>query len=264
VTSGPDSGVSDDAVMRFAAARKLWPRWIDVPQAHRPLTIDAGYAVQAGVHAFLVGQGDRLVGYKVGSTSAIGQAALGLSEPIYAGLFESTRANSLREAITRPFAAPSIECEIAFLLAEDIDATRAGAGRLLSSVASCHLACEIIDNRYGAPLDVGIPTLLGDDFFHAGFVLGPANADWRSLDLERLHARVSLDGTEFRGKTAEVLAAPAALAWLVEAIIRRGGRLNAGDLVLTGAIVPPVRFRKPPQDLALRVEGFAPLVLDAP
>lgn len=246
-----------EAVASFLAARSKRPPWTGVPEAHRPATVEEGYRLQAMVHEALGGP----IGYKVGSTSAAGQRAFGLNEPVYAGLFEDDRASSLRDGLGSGLVAPSVECEIAFVLGDDVDPAAASPERLRESIASCHAACEIIDNRYGDPLSVGVPSLLVDDFFHARFVLGPANPAWREFDLARLGAEVRLDGTSHRGNAADVLSATEALRWLAEKLGRSGRGLKAGDIVLTGAIVPPIPVAAPPASLSLRIEGFEPLIL---
>jgi len=46
---------------------------------------------------------------------------------------------------------------------------------LCRAIGSAHLACEIVDNRYGKPLEGGIPTILTDDFFHSTFAAHAAS-----------------------------------------------------------------------------------------
>jgi 2-keto-4-pentenoate hydratase len=246
------------AIESYLLARSRRPSWTGVPDAHRPGTTDEGYRLQALVHHALGGP----IGYKVGSTSAAGQQAFGLSEPVYGGLFEENRTSSLREGLAGPRVEPSVECEIAFVLGENID-PKAPPERLRESVASCHAACEIIDNRYGDPLSVGVPTLLADDFFHARFLLGAANGSWRDLDLARLDAEVLLDGERHAGNSAGVLGAIDSLKWLAGKLAQNGRSLKAGDIVLTGSIVPPVPVHRHPITLELRIEGFEPLTLGA-
>jgi 2-keto-4-pentenoate hydratase len=249
------------AVASFLEARAHRPRWTGVPDAHRPASIDDAYRVLRAVHEQIEARGDRRVGYKIGSVSAAGQQLYGLAEPVYAGMFESGRFASIFEALSAPLVTPMVECEIAFVLAEGIGPTWSAADGL-DAIARCHIACEIIDNRYGEPLSVGVPSLLADDFFHVGFVLGPENPDWKRLALGRLDAEVEVDGEHFRANSAEVLSATDALAWLADKLAQAGRSLEAGDIVLTGAIVPPVPIRSPPpQALSFSIEGFPPMDL---
>ncbi len=251
---------SDEAIERFVRIRRDRPAWPGVPDGLRPSSIEDGYALQAAVHERLAASGDRRAGYKIGATTPRGQQRFGISQPVYAGIFDGTRSASLAEGLSRPLVAPAVEIEMALVLARSIDPN--APGDPLDAVASYQLSCEIIDERYGDnPLAAGVPSLLADDFFNAGFVLGPANPSWRRLDLRRLPATVTRDGEAFAGNTADVLPAPDSLAWLVRSLASRGRRLEAGDIVLTGSIIPPIPVRMPLEVLSLEVEGFVPLTL---
>ncbi len=253
------SPVHPEAVRHFVAARAQRPDWPAVPAHLRPATVDDGYALQAAVHAALAAAGIARVGYKVGSTSPSGQRSFGLDEPAYAGLFADGRHASLRAALTQPMRAPSVECEIALVLGRDLSGAAVSREEAAAAVATCHLGCEVIDNRYGAPLEHGVPSLLADDFFNAGFVLGEAEDGWTPDALRGRAAEVVVDGRRFAGNTSDVLDAVDALRWLAGKLAARGLGLRAGEIVFTGAVVPPVAIAAPPTDLALRIEGFRPL-----
>ena len=87
--------VQEESVRAFVQARGRQPQWPGIQEPLRPRTIEDGYRLQAAVHARLAAAGDLQVGWKVGSTSASGQLAFGLREPVYAGLFASGRSASL-------------------------------------------------------------------------------------------------------------------------------------------------------------------------
>jgi 2-keto-4-pentenoate hydratase len=261
--AGVKSTASDAATASLIAARGVRPDWCEVPVAHRPTSISGGYLLQGAVHRYLTEAGIRRLGYKIGSTSKPGQTAFGLDEPIYGGIFEDTRAGTLREAVSRRHNDPALECEVAFLLSHDLDGRQGpiDVRTILAAIESCHLACEIIDHRYRDALALGVPTLLADDFFHAGFVLGPANSRWHELDLSDLSATIEIDGAIIIGHSQDVLDPISALRWLVEALARHGELLRAGNIVLTGSIVTPTRVRLPVRTVSLSISGFEPLQL---
>jgi 2-keto-4-pentenoate hydratase len=124
-------------------------------------------------------------------------------------LFASGRSPSLADALSRPLTCPSLECEIAVVLRRDLD----GAGPDLSAasisdaIGACHIACEIINNRYGDPTAVGVSSLIADDFFQAGFVLGPENTAWRMPDLAAAAGFIDIDGEHRTGSARDVLSA---------------------------------------------------------
>jgi 2-keto-4-pentenoate hydratase len=253
--------VSSDIVDSFLHARSERPYWRPVPTEQRPSTIEEGYRVQRAVHEVLDASGNRLVGYKVGATSIAGQKAFGLNEPTYAGMFAQGQSPDLASALPANLIAPSIECEVAFRLRSDIDVKSGDFSpeKIIEAIGGCYIACEVVDNRYGNPMEVGVPCLLADDFFHVGFVLGEARDDWRSVDFTNLNASIVIDGTVYRGHSSDVLDALTSLSWLSQKLCQAGYPLRAGDVVLTGTIVPPTRITLPVRSVILSIDGFAQL-----
>lgn len=239
---------AEDRIKTFIAARGRRPSWPDITPDRRPQTIAEGYQLQNAIHQRIGGR----VGYKVGSTSVAGQRVFGLQEPVYAGLFAADRSADLGQALARPYRSPSLECEIAFVLSGDLDAAHLSKTDVAGAIGACHIACEIIDDRYGDPAAVGVPSLIADDFFQAGFVLGPANPDWQHQALHQVHASITINGHRSDGAAADVLDAYASLTWL----LKKRGHLAAGEIVLTGAIVGPVSIALPAKDVELAVTGF--------
>jgi 2-keto-4-pentenoate hydratase len=158
---------------------------------------------------------------------------------------------------------PGLECEVAVRLSATLDArqTHLDPDTVRAAIGSCHLACEIIDFRYGDAMALGVPTLIADDFFHAGFVLGPPNPDWHRLDLADLSAAIEIDGNAIPGHSRDVLDPITSLQWLATALAREGRGLQAGEIVLTGTIVTPTRIRLPARSVALSISGFEPMLL---
>jgi 2-keto-4-pentenoate hydratase len=255
--------MDQENVDAFVRARRLRPAWPGIDDRLRPTSIAEGYRLQDAVHARLAAAGDARVGWKVGSTSASGQRGFGLSEPVYAGLFASGRSTSLTEALSRPLTRPSVECEIGVVLRNDID----GADPALSitsvtdAIGACHIACEIIDSRYDDPASVGVPSLIADDFFQVGFVMGAENPDWRVQDLTIAEGFIEIDGQRWNGSVRDVMTAFDSLLWLARALARGRLSLHAGDIVLTGTLVPPKPVPLPARAVSMGISGFAPLLL---
>ena len=107
---------------------------------------------------------------------------------------------------------------------------------------------EIVENRYGDFTKIGTPTLIADQVFHAGGVLGAPAADWRTLDLGATRGRMTVDG-EVRGEGvgADLLGHPfEALAWLASSGCAAAfGGLRAGQVVFLGSVTPPIWLEKP-------------------
>jgi 2-keto-4-pentenoate hydratase len=137
-----------------------------------------------------------------------------------------------------------VECEIAVRLARDL--VPAGAAFTPDSVAGsieCYLpAIEIVDDRYLKWETLGAPTLIADDFFAAGIVLGTPVAASSIADLLQVKGRALINGREAgRGTGADVLGHPHnALAWLANHLASQGSGLRAGQVVMTGSLVKTI------------------------
>jgi 2-keto-4-pentenoate hydratase len=91
-------------------------------------------------------------------------------------------------------------------------------------------AIEIVDDRYADWQTLGAPTLVADDFFAAGCVLGEQVARSAAPDLLDIVGRAVINGVEDgRGTGADVLGHPHhALAWLANHLAADGKALRAG------------------------------------
>ena len=106
----------------------------------------------------------------------------------------------------------------------------------MEAIEAYHPAIEIVDDRYEKWETMGAPTLIADDFFAAGCVLGKAVARTKAPDLLTVIGRALINGEEAgRGTGADVLGHPHnALAWLANHLADEGKGLHAGQIVLTG------------------------------
>jgi 2-oxo-3-hexenedioate decarboxylase/2-keto-4-pentenoate hydratase len=86
---------------------------------------------------------------------------------------------------------------------------------------------------------LGAPTLVADDFFAAGCVLGNPVTRSASPDLLTVVGRARINGDEVgQGTGADVLGHPHhALAWLANHLAANDKSLRAGEIVLTGSLV---------------------------
>ena len=98
-------------------------------------------------------------------------------------------------------------------------------------------AFEIVDDRRADYKLLEIATLIADNAWNAGIVLGEWKTSWPALDAAR--GVVMLNGVEVdAGHGRDVLGHPfEPLVWLAERLAHEGTGLKAGDVVLTGSLV---------------------------
>jgi 2-keto-4-pentenoate hydratase len=228
----------------IAAARRNRTPLAPLPANVAPANEDEGYRIQRALHDLLLPQAGAMVGYKIGCTSAVMQQYMNITHPCAGGVFAKGVHDSGAELKAADYVRVGVECEIAVRLARDLAPTEAPftAEWMAEAIEAYHPAIEIVDDRYEKWETMGAPTLIADDFFAAGCVLGEAVARANAPDLREIVGRALVNGEEAgRGTGADVLGDPhIALAWLANHLAAEGRGLHAGQIVLTGSLVKTV------------------------
>ena len=202
--------------------------------------IDAAYAVQREyVRLQRQSRGAAPIGYKVGLTSPRMQAMCGIDSPI-AGVVLADRVRQSGARIrASDYGRLGLEFEIAVRLGRDLG----GYGRpvALSDVArAIEAVCpamELVDDRACDYATLDVFSLVADNSWNAGIVLGEFQSRWS--DLAEIEGLISVDGAVVdRGFGREVLSHPLhSVAWLAEHLAKTADVLRAGDIVMTGNLV---------------------------
>ncbi len=200
------------------------------------LTLEQAYALQRQLEQVLVGRGERVVGWKVGFTTAALQERHGLSEPVLGFLLGSGVFGAGDAVPMSRFVALGVEVEVAFLLRSDLAGPGVTVASALLAVEGAMPALELIDFRLrGTPRGVDV---IADGVYTNAIVLGRPLTPVAGVDLALEGVVYEQDGQIVATHTAaEVMGNPlASLAWAANHLGRTGRSLRAGDVVLTGSI----------------------------
>ncbi len=255
-----------------AAARLIEQRLSLVPitplgAGLSPQSIADGYAIQAALHPLLVNAGmGEMVGHKIGCTTPVMQAFVNINHPCAGRIFSRTVMRDHGVVPRHGFVKLGIECEIVVRLGRDLppQATPYTRESVADAVEEIMPGIELVDERYQDFNALGVPTLVADDFFNAGCVLGKARRDWRSLDLGALVGRTWINDVEVaRGRGADVLGHPFnSLAWLANAQHEYGlPGLKAGEFVMLGSLVQ-TQWLKAGDKVRIAIEALGEVTLD--
>jgi 2-keto-4-pentenoate hydratase len=226
--------------------------------------LDEAYAVQHAYVARLARRhGTRIAGYKVGLTSARMQAMCGIESPI-AGVVLADRLHQSGARIRRAdYGRLGIECEIGVRLGRDLPTQHApfDFAAVAAAVDAVCPAIEIVDDRGADYRTLEMRSLVADNSWNAGVVLGAFRTAWP--DLDGVIGTLALNGIEVdRGRGADVLGHPfASLRWLANHLALHGTGLRAGDIVATGSLVT-TRFPTMPESYRFEVGGLGFVALD--
>jgi 2-keto-4-pentenoate hydratase len=229
------------AAQAIASARRSHAPLPALPPGIAPRDEAEGYLVQRALHDLMLPVNGALAGYKIGCTSTVMQRYLEIPHPCSGGVFERRIHANGAMLPASDYLRVGVECEIAVRLAADLPPAGAPftAATVATAIGAYHPAIEIVDDRYVTWETMGAATLVADDFFAAGCVLGAPIARAAAADLLSVQGRAIINGVEAgRGSGADVLGHPHnALAWLANHLAAEGRGLHAGQIVLTGSLV---------------------------
>lgn len=203
------------------------------------LTIDDAYAISLAGLELRKADGERVVGKKIGVTSKVVQDMLGVHQPDFGFLTDRMWIDGDIDIAREGLIQPRAEAEIAFILKSDLNGPGVSAQDVLAATESIAPCFEIVDSRI-ANWDIGIIDTVADNASCGVFVLGDARADPRDFDLPALHVTVTKNGEPLsEGYGSAVQGSPLqAVAWLANTLGAYGVTLDAGDVILSGSLVP--------------------------
>jgi len=211
-----------------------------LPAELYPANLDEAYAIR---HAFQEIEERRgrgaVAGYKIGLTTPVMQKLCGVGEPCYGAIFAREVHHRRAELAAADYCRLGVETEIAFRLGADLP-QGGDPGEIAAAVESCMAAIELIEDLHYDYRRLDAAAMVAGNVWNAGVVLGTPVTDWRTRDLARAAARLSINGQEIgSGNGSDVMGHPLnALAWLAEKLAAVETPLRRGMIVMTGSMVP--------------------------
>ena len=208
--------------------------------ADRPASLDEGYRVQRLLNRRFAEAGRGApAGYKVGLTSEAIQTMYGSDQPISGVVFETAVHRSPARIALSRYARLGIEFELAAEVGTTFRPEDApfALDDSAARIAACMPAFELIEDRHADHDDVDALSILADNAWCAGVVLGPRRTDWRTLDLAGTPVSLRVnDAPPAAAVTGAAMGNPLnSLVWLANQFASRGTPLEAGMIVMTGS-----------------------------
>ena len=197
-------------------------------------------------------------GYKIGLTSPSMQAMCGIDTPV-AGVVFRDRVHASGVRLDRAsYVRFGIEFEIAVRLGRDLlpidrPFTLADVQGAVDAVAP---AIEIVDDRHCDYKSLDVHSLVADNAWNAGIVLGAFCSTWP--ELADVTGKVTVDhaGVLDQGRGRDVLGHPLLpVVWLANHLAGEDASLVAGEVVMTGSMVT-TKFPTGPGHYRFEVSGL--------
>lgn len=200
--------------------------------------LPTAYRVQQAFVGEIIG-GDSIAGYKIGLTSKAMQTMCRIDHPVPGAIFARRVMRSGANLRLADYHHLGLEFEICVRLGRDLPPrekpySRSEVGDAVDGVCA---AIELVDDRNADYASLDVLTLVADNSWNAGVILGDFVRP--PAELDKVEAIVHQDGAEIgRGLGAAALGHPfEPLAWLAGHLSAQGRGLRKGDIVMTGSIV---------------------------
>jgi 2-oxopent-4-enoate/cis-2-oxohex-4-enoate hydratase len=221
------------------------------------VSIEDAYRISQRLLERRVRDGERLIGKKIGVTSKVVMDMLNVHQPDFGFLTDGMLLASGSDlSVSTLMIQPRAEGEIAFKLKSGLRGPGVDERAVLEAIATVHPCFEIVDSRIEA-WKIKIQDTVADNASCGMFVIGDALADPRTIDYVTCGIVVWKNGEILStGAGAAALGSPlTAVAWLANTLGAYGVSLDAGDIVLSGSLVPlePV---KAGDQMTLKIAGI--------
>jgi len=238
--------MTPEAIARYAgelyAALRAQRTVAPLTTRERDITIDDAYAISLGLLERRLQDGEKIVGKKIGVTSKAVQSMLDVHQPDFGYLTDAMLYGG-KMPISQKLIQARAEGEIAFRLKRSLRGPGVTPGDVLDATERVMACFEVVDSRI-TDWKIRIQDTIADNASSGLFVLGD-EADPRDVDFEGCEMVVEKNGAFLsRGYGNAALGSPLiCVAWLANTLGARGVALDAGEIVLSGSLVPlePVR-----------------------
>ncbi|MEM9060737.1 MAG: fumarylacetoacetate hydrolase family protein [Pseudomonadota bacterium] len=194
-----------------------------------------------------------IAGRKIALASAAMQDMVGIHQPVAGAIFAKDVHESGAEISLSAFRHLGLEYELAFEMAQDVDA-RVEAETVLDLVARVRPAFELIEDKGADYSALDVKTLVADNAWCGGIVLGGPIDNWRDLDLGNLPSVLSQNGRDDENGNTGAADPVNSLVWTLNHFTGRRGVVKAGEVIITGSVLK-TRFPAPGDRLRYDITG---------
>ncbi|MGE7903068.1 2-keto-4-pentenoate hydratase [Peribacillus sp. NPDC094092] len=211
---------------------------ISAPTSEIPdLDVEDAYQIQLETIRRKTQSGLEISGKKIGLTSKAMQEVLGVNEPDYGHLLDGMKIENNGYIPRLRLIQPKVEAEVAFILKKDLHGPNITVDDVIEATDYVVSSIEVVDSRV-MDWKIKLPDTVADNASSGLYILGDRKIHLSEIDLPSIRMSLYKNGEFMNQGTGEaVLGNPATcVAWLANKLHRFKGSLNAGEVILSGAL----------------------------
>jgi 2-keto-4-pentenoate hydratase len=215
----------------------------NLPADIAPKSVADAYAAQLALVRLLVPRKGQVAGLKIATTTKVMQQLMGIDHPCGGTIFERTVHQSPATLRLTDYQHVVIECELAVRIGRDLPAGAAPytAQTVQPAIGAVMPAFELIEDRNADYKQTGALSIIADNCWNAGIVLGAPAAYDPARPLDGIAGRLTINGRDVHeGRTDGPLET---LAWIANLAAGQNRPLTAGMVVITGSVIPTLPIK---------------------
>jgi 2-keto-4-pentenoate hydratase len=201
------------------------------------LDVEDAYRIQLETIRRKTQAGLLVSGKKIGLTSKAMQELLGVDEPDYGHLLDTMKIENDGCISSLRLIQPKVEAEVAFILRKDLHGPNITVDDVIEATDYVVASIEVVDSRV-KDWEIKLSDTVADNASSGLYILGDSKIHLSEIDLPSIQMSLYKNGEFINQGTGEaVLGNPATcVAWLANKLHRFKGSLNAGEVILSGAL----------------------------
>ena len=202
-----------------------------------PSDFDEAYKVQE-IFQKNSGRGE-LGGFKIALASKIQQELCGIDHPIAGGIFANEIKSSPSTFDLKNFHGLGLEFEIAVTLSDDLkpDMGPFNKENIRKYIKCLSPAFELIIDRNADYSNIDPLTMITDNAWCSGIVLGKEIPNWEKLDLDTIQSELLWNNEAPQGAMIKDATPLESLAWVSNLFTSMGRIIPKNSVIITGSVI---------------------------
>src|SRR5210317_2144604 len=209
----------------------------NLPRTLMPSDINEAYKIQE-IFQKNSGRGT-LGGFKIALASKVQQELCGIDHPIAGGIFANEIKSSPKTFDLDNFHGLGLEFELAVTLSDDLKPGMEpfDKNNIKQFIKSLSPAFELIIDRDADYSNINPLTMIADNAWCSGIVLGKELPNWNNLDLDTIQSRLFWNDEPPQNAMIKDANPLDSLVWVSNLLISLGRTIPKDSIIITGSVI---------------------------